>query len=99
MLAQFALKHATGITDTAQTKMSDIGLTGHQGHRNLVAQFTLAQIGIKNKGIFIGRAKTAGKRHGTDNDVPRVFQQFLITLMGLFRMIDGTYGHRVARRA
>ena len=58
-LPHLQLEHALGIADTADAEVADIGLSRHEGHRDLVANPTLAQIGIHDHREFVGWPVTA----------------------------------------
>jgi hypothetical protein len=75
--------------------VADVGLAGDEGHRHLVAQLALAQVGRHDEGELVGRAEAAGARHGADHDRARVLQEFLVVGKPLLGMVDGADRMRV----
>ena len=88
-LAHFRFHQAFGIAHAAQPHMPDIGLAGDEGHRHLVAQLALAQVGSDDPREFIGRAEAARARHRADHHRAGILHKFLIRLPCLRRMRRG----------
>jgi hypothetical protein len=93
VMTQFAFQHAAGIAHATQPEVADVRFAGDIGHRDFFAQPLLAQVGIDDEGVLVGRAETARKRHGANHDRAGILNEPLITGMGLFGVIDGTDGN------
>ena len=81
-LPHLRLEHALGIADTADAEMADVRLSGHEGHRDLVANPALAQISIHDHREFVGWPVTRGSLYGADHDRTRIFAKFLPSGIG-----------------
>ena len=91
-LPHLRLEHALGIADTADAEVADVGLSRHEGHRNLVADPTLAQIGVHDHREFVGWPVTRGSLHGADHDRTGIFAKLLppcVGARGVVHIADG----------
>ncbi len=77
-LAHLAFHQAFGIAHAAQAHVADVRLAGYEGHRHLVAQLALAQVGIEDHDELVGRPEAAGALHRADHDRSGILQEFLI---------------------
>ena len=68
--------------------MADIGLGGDEGHRHLVADLPLAQVGVHDHGELVGRAEAGRALHGADDDRAGVGAELLPGVGALGGVID-----------
>ncbi len=87
-LAHLGFQHALGVADAADAEMADIGLRGHEGHRHLVADAPLAQVGVHDHGELVGRAEARSALHRADHDRAGILAELLPAIVGRGRVID-----------
>src|SRR5690554_5716283 len=74
-LTQLRLHHALTVADTIQSKVSNKRFRRDVGHGYLIADFSIAQIFVHDKGELIGRAKTGSTLYCTNDDGRRFFDK------------------------
>ncbi len=87
-LPHLGFEHALGVADAADAEMADIGLRRHEGHRHLVADAPLAQVGVHDHGELVGRAEAGRALHRADHDRAGILAEFLPAIVGRRRVID-----------
>ena len=77
MLAHLAFQKPLGVADPVEAEMADIGFGGDESHGHLVADFSTAQFGVENEGIFVGGSVAGGALHRAGQNRPGIFAKFL----------------------
>ena len=57
VLAHLALEETLSVTHPVKTEMADIGLGGHERHRDAIANLSPPQFCIEDKGELVGRSE------------------------------------------